>query len=96
MKQDLINYLKEQPLARERRLKDRACVNLLLKSYPSLQEIDPKILVAFVQDHASLDRYWRQILLEDETLRGTDYDDKKVLAQEKVLGLGYEVGTRKI
>lgn len=96
MKEKLLDYLKIQPLARERKNKDRACINLLVKSYPSLAEINPKILVSFVQDYGSMDRYWRQILLEQPELRGSDYDDKKILSQEKVLELGYEVGIRKI
>lgn len=49
-------------------------------------------LAKFCDDFMTLDRYWRQILQQREDLRGEDYNDKKVLAQEKQLELGYTPG----
>lgn len=95
MKYELKTYLENEPRARERRNKDRAIVNLLLKHYPSLASVKKEILVEFVKDHNTLDRSWRQLLQEYPRLRGSDYDQKEVLVQQKRIELGYEpqIGT---
>jgi hypothetical protein len=43
-------------------------------------------------DAASYDRQWRKLLAENESLRGSDYGDKKVLEDEKMVELGYQPG----
>lgn len=88
-------YLDEEPRARERKLKDRAIVNVLLKHYKDLKGIEKEILIDVCRAYANYDRAWRQILSETPRLRGTDYDvngSKNMLEQEKMLDLGYEVG----
>lgn len=89
MKEELHTYLNHQPLARERKNKDIGIVNLLRKNYPILESIPKETLVSVVQDYNTYDRYWRKILEEDETVRGSDYEDREILSQEKQLELGY-------
>lgn len=92
------DYLEEEPKFRERRNKDRGIVNLLMRRYPKLKfvietgAISKKEIIEIVQDHASMDRYWRKHTLENKSLRGFDYDDKKICEQEKQIELGYEPG----
>lgn len=85
----LLEYLKHQPLARERKNKDRAIVNLLINKYPELKEVKKEIIVELVKDYNSMDRYWRDITAQNVSLRGDDYEDKKVFEQKKQLELGY-------
>lgn len=88
----MISYLHSEPQARERKFKARAIVNLLRKNHPSLEGIDKSILIDAINDANSLDRYWRKALEEDETLRGSDYNDKHELAFNKQQELKYETG----
>lgn len=89
MKEELLAYIRKEQLARLRKNKDRACVNLLLNDYPSLIGIPKDVLTRFVQDYNSLDRLWRLIMTEHPELQGADYGDKVVLSQRKQLELGY-------
>ena len=86
----LHDYLKAEPRARERSLKDRAIVNLLNQTYKALDTKESRI--AFVQDYNSLDRYWRLLTARHPELRGKDYDTKQIVEQRKEIELGYEVG----
>lgn len=98
LKDEVVKYLKEQPLFRERKNKDRGLVNLLTKRYSALGDVlregrmSKEELVQFVRDYATADREWRQALEEDPRLRGADYGDKERLTQKKMLGLGYTPG----
>ena len=90
------DYLREEPLFRLRKNKDRGIVNLLINRY-GLQyaidrgEITKDRIVALVQDYASMDRVWRQLLEKNPTLRGKDYDEKDELEANKLVELGYNV-----
>lgn len=87
------DYLVSEPLFRERKNKDRGQVNLLIERYPSLKDVPKEHIIAAVQDYASMDRSWRQILSRatNAHLRGKDYDDKDELEVEKQRELGYNV-----
>lgn len=74
-------YLEEQPSARERKNKNRAICNLMIKKY--IQEM--------VGDILSADRAWRKVLEENPNLRGSDYADKEELELQKQRELGYPV-----
>lgn len=87
---ELYEYLKSEPRARERSLKDRAIVNLLNKRYPVLETKESRI--AFVQDYNSLDRYWRLLTAEHIELRGSDYETKRIVEERKQKEIGYESG----
>ena len=88
-KEQMENFLENQPLARERSNKNRAIANLLLKGHPSL-EIGKSLLTEIVGEALSIDRLWRKVLEEREDLRGSDYKQGKILSQEKQIELGYE------
>lgn len=90
------DYLEREPKARERKNKDRALVNLLMKRYPALGAVDRTVLIDMVRDYNSMDRAWRQTLEQCSNLRGTDYDEKEKLEQAKIVDLGYEVGQPKL
>jgi len=86
-------YLVSEPKFRERKNKDRGLVNLLTERYPALKDVPKEHVVAAVQDYASMDRAWRQILSRETNahLRGKDYDDKDELELEAQRNLGYNV-----
>lgn len=91
----VLDYLEDQPKFRERKNKDRGIVNLLINRYGLQQVIENEDitkdqLVMLVQDYASMDRAWRQILEKIPRLRGTDYDEKDELEKKKMEELGYD------
>jgi len=97
LKNQVKEYLENEPRARERRNKDRALANLLLKRHPKLQnalderKMNKDDLIAIMQDFDSLNRFWRLILMENPELRGSDYDTKDKM-ESKHLGLiGYRL-----
>lgn len=95
-REKLNKLLIEEPRARERKNKDRAIVNLLIKEYGWLDRLileNPKIkdsVIRLVGDYGSYDRLWRDILKKNKKLRGSDYGDKVKLEQEKMIELGYQ------
>lgn len=91
LRREIEHYLEVQPLARERKNKDRAIVNVLLARYPQFRALDKKDLVTFVQQHSSMDRSWRKILEERPELRGDDYREKNELEEDVKKQLGYDV-----
>lgn len=90
-------HLEKRPLARERKKKNQFIAFLLNKKYESEMQtgITIDILERLIVDAGSYDRAWRQVLQHEPTLRGTDYDDKTMLEQEKELELGYQPGIKK-
>lgn len=92
-------YLEKEPLFRERKNKDRGLVNMLAKKYGILDRlmeqkiVSKETLVAIMQDYATADRAWRQILSRSGNahLRGKDYASKEELEKQKQRELGYHV-----
>lgn len=84
----LEKYLEQEPKARERKNKNRAIGNLLIENYHLT--ISKETMQEIVAETLSMDRKWRKTLEDRPELRGTDYDEKEVLAQRKELELGYE------
>jgi hypothetical protein len=84
---ELHKYLIDQPLARERKNKDKAIANILIQKHKLT--IDRDLLATVLKEFNSLDREWRQILEKNEDLRGKDYWDKEKLINIKRKGLGY-------
>jgi hypothetical protein len=88
-------YMHQDIRFRERSNKDRGIVNLLMTRYPTLKAainhglIDKAVVTAIVQDYGSMDRAWRKVLEENVNLRGTDYEDKKLLQDEAKSLLDY-------
>ena len=96
-KQEVKSYLEIEPKFRNRRSKDYGLVNLLARKYPALGMtiasgvIGREEFVAFVQDYATYDRAWRQLLEQNPELRGTDYGQKEELEKQKQIELGYNI-----
>ena len=81
---------------RERSRKETGFAILLKRRHPELRGIEDSRLAHFLQEHSTMDRAWRQALERDPLLRGTDYSRKTILAQRKMLSLGYEPGMHRV
>ena len=96
-KQEVKSYLEIEPKFRNRRSKDYGLVNLLAHKYRTLGQaiasglITKEVVVALVQDYATYDRAWRQLLEQNPELRGTDYGQKEELEKQKQIELGYNI-----
>lgn len=88
------SYLQAEPKARERANKNRAIGNIMIKDYGLV--IDKAKMADMVDEILSADRAWRKVLEDNENLRGSDYSDKTILEQEKMLELGYQPGIKKV
>lgn len=88
---NLLDYLKQEPRARERKNKNRAIGNITIKKYQLDKNmfVDKEQMADMVGEILSMDRQWRKILEENPELRGTDYGDKDKLEEMKQLELGY-------
>lgn len=99
--QEIEKKLEEHLSFRERRFRGKGLAILALRSL-NLEEkwrdkrpLELQDLVDFAGKYDSYDRIWRMVLQEKPELRGKDYEpDKDIYEQEKILGLGYEVGFR--
>lgn len=87
MTNEVLQYLKSEPRFRERSAKWRGIADLIIKKYNL--DIDRRKLADILADGSSADRAWRMALKENENLRGSDYEDKTKLEQDKLLELGY-------
>ncbi len=95
---NLLTYLKQNPEARERSNKNRVIAKFVWDRYsdnpyfddPEAYYIVKKDMLDVIADILNLERKWRDILLKNPELRGSDYDDKGRLEEEKMLSLGYE------
>lgn len=90
-KEDIKQRLENHPWFRERKAKNFGIAKMLKNKYNV--NIDPKTLEDLIVEASSLDRAWRQTLQHNPHLRGSDYGEGEILAQEKILELGYEVGS---
>lgn len=82
--------LEKEPKGRLRANKNKAVAYLLRKKYQQLFQIDNNLVADILTEASSLDRAWRQVLQENENLRGSDYNQKEELEELKQLELGYE------
>lgn len=86
------DHLEKSPKARERKNKNRFIAWLLDKKYDAQMGLSVTQLEQLIVDASSYDRAWRQVEQYEEHLRGTDYNDKTHLEQEKEIELGYQPG----
>ena len=93
--EEVKTLLENEPKGRERKHKNKAIAYLIRKKYKQMFPIDNDLVADILAEASSLDRYWRQVLQENEHLRGSDYGDSEVLQEEKQLELGYEPGYKK-
>ena len=90
MKNEILQYLKEDVRFRERANKNKGIANLIMKKYGI--EIPKDKRDDIVADILNADRNWRDILLNEVSLRGNDYNSKLELEAKKREELGYTVG----
>lgn len=94
---ELIDYLTQEPRARERKYKNRAIGNVILEKYSSQFPLygdtkeDKAKMADIVGEILSLDRKWRAILEKNPDLRGSDYGQKEELVEKKLQELGYYI-----
>lgn len=81
-------YLEEEPLARERKNKNKAIGNLIIRLYGV--NIPKDTMADIVGDILNGDRYWRKVTAQRPELQGSDYNTKTKVEQEYELALGYE------
>ena len=89
LQQRVKNFLEDEPLARERKNKNRVNRAILVEMYPELQDIDIKRLTEAVRMSQSIDRAWRKVTEIHPHLRGKDYWEKFELEESARLSLGY-------
>lgn len=89
-------YLTEVPVYRERKNKNGFIAMLIQKEHNAWRGISTDELERIVVEVSTIDRIWRQVLQENPELRGSDYKDKNVLEQEKILELGYQPGVKRV
>lgn len=92
MYEEIKAQLEKSPRGRERKNKNAFIAWILEKKYMPSMGLNLKQLENVIVDAGSYDRAWRKVLQEEPHLRGTDYGDKEVLEQEKMLELGYQPG----
>lgn len=95
--EEMKGYLERMPKARERKNKNRFLATLMVRKYGSQMQtgMDADVIERLIVSASTYDRAWRQVLEHEPSLRGSDYDDKVVLEQEKELELGYQPGIKK-
>ena len=80
--------LKDNPAFRERKIRLYYIAEFLIDRYHL--PTSPTILADALSDSESVNRYVRLIQASNETLRGKDYDTKRLTEERKELELGYE------
>jgi hypothetical protein len=96
MYEEVLQKLKNFPDFRERRFRSKylsilALRNLNLEDKYKDKTLTLEELAEFALTYASYERAWRKCLQDNETVRGTDWEEKQVLEERKMLELGYEV-----
>ena len=105
---EMQRYLERSEPARERANKDRHILWIISCKHEKLdkliklgisdkeQKATPEDMIVFMREYALYDRCWRKILQDYKELRGKDYDDKEILEEEAMQGLGYEANQKVI
>lgn len=91
IKEEVKHLLQTNVEARERRNRYRAVWYILHNKY-YFDVIDKNLFMKIAPEMMSINRMFNLVQKQYTTLRGDDYDDGKILAQEKQIELGYEPG----
>ena len=91
LKQQIKHLLEINLEARERSNRYRVVWYILYQRYHN-ETIDKKMFLEVGPEIESINRCIRQLQQYDESLRGKDYDEGKILSQEKQIELGYRPG----
>lgn len=87
-------YLRREPRARERANRYKAIRNIIIHEFPSIVgKIQNDKLDELIFNAIQINRCIQRAQQLDETLRGTDYEDKKIeLEQNTMIDLEYLPG----
>ena len=93
LQQQVKNLLETKIEARERKNRYRTIWYILFQNIPEKEVITKEMFIdGMGKQVISTTRLICKLQKENVELRGTDYDDKEVLEQEKMLELGYNPG----
>jgi len=92
LKERIFDLLSEKPEARERKNRHRVLRYFVRKDIAGAKDLTDDTIDAIVTLGNSVDRLTRMLQLEDETMRGTDWEDREQLSQQKQIDLGYVPG----
>lgn len=101
VEEEIVHYLESSPPYRERKARGRLICRLALKSlgisnkFINKEPLTETDLIQFGIKFDTYRRAWDHVTKEVPELRGEDYDQGKILAQEKQISLGYEQGFHK-
>lgn len=86
---EIKGHLETITRARERKNKNSFIAWLLWNKYNVDRGIDKSGLKNLIIDASTYDRAWRQVLQKNPNLRGSDYEEKETLEENKQTELGY-------
>jgi hypothetical protein len=93
--QEITNKLDTHPSFIDRRFREKYLLEMVLAKNVSGMFITADQLPNIIKDYTSYERIWRDILQDNEELRGADWNDGKALSQKyQIEELGREVGYR--
>lgn len=91
--EQVYDYLKTHPDARERSNRYKAISALLRRKYEIPKEVSDDLIQLIIVDGMTCNRFFNKVMQDNEEVRGKDYNDKKkILEQQAQIDLGYEVG----
>jgi hypothetical protein len=86
---EIKGHLETITSARERKNKNNFIAWLLWNKHNVSKGIDKAGLKNLIIDASTYDRAWRQVLQKNSNLRGSDYEEKESLEENKQTELGY-------
>lgn len=98
LQEEIISYLENNPKYRERKYRGHLLANLALRAsqlgnkWSRGEKLSIQELCAFAVKFDSYRHAWTDVMKDCKELRGTDYDDKEILVQEKLIEMGYRPG----
>lgn len=89
---DIKAHLEKYPSARERKNKNKFIAWILHRKHGGNMQtgVTQEQIENIIVEAYGLDRAWRQVLLKEPSLRGSDYDQKPELEQKAKETLGYK------
>ena len=96
--EEVVYFLENNPKFRERKYRGHLMCNLALKAtnlgnkYSKGEKLTIQELCEFAVKFDSYRHAWTDVTKDVPGLRGTDYEEKEVLVQEKLIEMGYRGG----
>lgn len=89
----IYDYLKIHPDARERANRYKAIRALLRRKYSIPENITNDLIELIITEGITCNRFFNKVMQDNIELRGKDYDEKKkILQQQAQIDLGYTSG----